>query len=173
MQSILLSTKKILHYDFLLVLFLFLLNVCCIVCLLHIDIYNPFCRWGVTTMRALTIVLTKWVVLTDKTASNIKKRRRTTEYHFSSHIIMRSVIYPTSFVRTEQPYKNTHNCAKSSKNHPSWLLRNPKVWKISWWELTSPLDLPTLISVNNVIRDDVWRANTSNAHTNSAAHIQE
>jgi hypothetical protein len=40
-------------------------------------------------------------------------------------------------------------------------------------ELTSPLDLPTMISVKNVIRDDVWRAKTSNAHKNSAAHIQE
>jgi D-ribose pyranose/furanose isomerase RbsD len=58
-------------------------------------------------------------------------------------------------------------------SHPSWLSGIPKVWKISWWELTSPLDLPTMVSVKNVIRDDVWRAKTSNAHTNSAAHIQE
>jgi hypothetical protein len=34
---------------------------------------------GVTTMRALTIVLTKQVVLTEKTSSNIKKRIQTTE----------------------------------------------------------------------------------------------
>ena len=74
---------------------------------------------------------------------------------------------------TGQPYKNTQNCVKSSKNHPSWPSENPKVWKTSWWELTSPLDLPTMVSVKNVIRDDVWLAKTSNAHKNSAAHIQE
>ena len=34
---------------------------------------------GVTTMQALTIVLTKQVVLTEKTSSNIKKRIQTTE----------------------------------------------------------------------------------------------
>jgi hypothetical protein len=38
-----------------------------------------------------------------------------------------AVIYPTSFVSTGQPYKNTHNCAKFSKNHPSWLSGNLKV----------------------------------------------
>ena len=81
----------------------------------------------VTTMRALTIVLTKQVVLTEKTSSNIKKRTRTTECHLSSLTILRSVIYPTSFVSTEQPYKNTQNCVKSSKNHPSWPSGNPKV----------------------------------------------
>ena len=124
-------------------------------------------------MRALTIVLTKQVVLTEKTSSNIKKRTRTTECHLSLHTILRSVIYPASFVSTGQPYKNTQNCVKSSKNHPSWPSGNPKVWKTSWWELTSPLDLPTMVSVKNVIRDDVWRAKTSNAHKNSAAHIQE
>ena len=90
------------------------------------------------------------------TVTNIKKRTRTTECHLSSHTIMRSVIYPTSFVSTGQPYKNTQNCAKSSKNHPSWPSGNPKVWKSSWWELTSPLDLPTMVSVKNVIRDNVW-----------------
>jgi hypothetical protein len=124
-------------------------------------------------MRALTIVLTKQVVLTEKTSSNIKKRTRTTECHLSLNTILRSVIYPASFVSTGQPYKNTQNCVKSSKNHPSWPSGNPNVWKTSWWELTSPLDLPTMVSVKNVIRDDVWRAKTSNAHTNSAAHIQE
>ena len=40
---------------------------------------------GFTTMRALTVVLTQQVVLTEKTSSNIKKRRRTTECHLSSH----------------------------------------------------------------------------------------
>jgi hypothetical protein len=47
---------------------------------------------------------------------------------------------------------NTQNCAKSSKNHmhPSWLSGNPKVWKISWWELTSPHNLPTMISVKTM-----------------------
>jgi hypothetical protein len=58
-------------------------------------------------------------------------------------------------------------------SHPSWLSGNPKVWKMSWWELTSPLDLPTMVSVKNVIRNDVWRVKTFNAHKNSAAHIQE
>jgi hypothetical protein len=29
------------------------------------------------------------------------------------------------------------------------------------------------LAVKNVIRDDVWHAKTSNAHRNSAAHIQE
>jgi hypothetical protein len=72
-------------------------------------------------MRALTIVLTKQVVLTEKTSSNIKKGRRTTECQLSSHTILCSVIYPTSFVSTGQPYQYTHNCAKSSKNHPSSL----------------------------------------------------
>ena len=57
-------------------------------------------------------------------------------------------------------------------NHPSWPSGNPKVWKTSWWELTSPLDLLTMVSVKHVIRDDVWRAKASNAHKNSAAHIQ-
>jgi hypothetical protein len=37
------------------------------------------------------------------------------------------IIYPTSFVSTGQPYKNTQNCVKSSKNHPSWPSGNPKV----------------------------------------------
>ena len=76
---------------------------------------------GVTTMRALTIVLSQQVVLTEKTSSNIKKRRRTTECHLSSHTILRSVVYPPSLVSTGQPHKNTQNCAKSSKDHPSWL----------------------------------------------------
>jgi hypothetical protein len=39
----------------------------------------------------------------------------------SSHTILCSVIYPTSFVSTGQPYQYTHNCANSSKNHPSSL----------------------------------------------------
>ena len=56
-----------------------------------------------------------------------KEKRQTTECHLSSHTILRSVIYPTSFVSTGQPYKNTQNCAKSSKNHPSWLSGNQKV----------------------------------------------
>jgi hypothetical protein len=47
------------------------------------------------------------------TSSNIKKRTRTTECHLSSHTILRSVIYPASFVSTGQPYKNTQNCVKS------------------------------------------------------------
>jgi hypothetical protein len=34
---------------------------------------------------------------------------------------------PASFVSTGQPYKNTQNCVKSSKNHPSWPSGNPKV----------------------------------------------
>ena len=82
---------------------------------------------GATTMRALTIVLTKQVVLTEKTSSNMKKRTRTTECHLSSHTILRSLIYPASFVSTGQPYKNTQYCVKSSKNHPSWPSGNPKV----------------------------------------------
>ena len=45
----------------------------------------------------------------------------------TSQTILRLVIYPTSFVSTGHPYKNTKNCAKSSKNHPSWLSGNPKV----------------------------------------------
>ena len=49
------------------------------------------------------------------------------ECNLSSHTILRSVMYPTSFVSTGQPYKNTQNCAKSSKNHPSWLSGNPKL----------------------------------------------
>ena len=126
--------------------------------------WNVIWKREVTTMRALTIVLTKQVVLTEKTSSNIKKRTRTTECHLSSHTILPSVIYPASFVSTGQPYKNTQNCVKSSKNHPSWPSGNPKVWKTSWWELTSPLDLPTMVSVKNLIRDDVWRAKTSNTH---------
>jgi hypothetical protein len=56
-------------------------------------------------MQTLTIVLTKQVVLTEKISSNIKKRTRTTECHLSSHTILRSVIYPTSFLSTGQPYK--------------------------------------------------------------------
>ena len=64
-----------------------------------------------------------------------KEKTRTTECHLSSHTILRSVIYPTSFVSTGQPYKNTQNCVKSSKNHPSWPSGNQKVWKTSWWEL--------------------------------------
>ena len=83
-------------------------------------------------MRALTIVLTKQVVLTEKTSSNIKKRTRTTECHLSLHTILRLVTYPASFVSTGQPYKNTQNCVKSSKNHPSWPSGNPKVRKTSW-----------------------------------------
>jgi hypothetical protein len=42
-------------------------------------------------------------------------------------------------VSTGQQFKNIQNCAQSSPNHPSWLSGNPKVWKISWWERTSPL----------------------------------
>ena len=120
--------------------------------------WNSIWKRGVTTMRALTFLLTKQVVMPEKTASNIKEKRRTTECHLSSHTILCSVIYPTTFVSTGQPYKNTHNCAKVSKNHPSWLSGNQKVSKISWWELTSSLHLPIMASVKNVIRDDVWRA---------------
>jgi hypothetical protein len=75
----------------------------------------------------------------------------------SSHTILRSVMYPTSFVSTGQPYKNTQNCAKSSKNHPSWLSGNPKLWKIYWWEFTSPLDLHPMINVKNVTMHDVQK----------------
>ena len=128
--------------------------------------WNVIWKRGATTMRALTIALTKQVVLTEKTSSYIKKRTRTTECHLSSHTILRSVIYPTSFGSTRQPYKNTQNCVKSSKYHPSWPSGNPKLWKTFWWELTSPRDLPTMVSVKNVSRDDVWRAKTSNAHKN-------
>ena len=81
--------------------------------------WNVIWKRGVTTMRALTIVLTKQVVLTEKTSSNIKKRTRTTECHLSSHTILRSVIYPASFVSTRQPYKNTQSCVKSSKKPKS------------------------------------------------------
>jgi hypothetical protein len=91
--------------------------------------WNIIWKRGATTMRALNIVFAKQVVLTEKTSSNIQKRRRTSECHLSSHTILRSVSYPTSFVSTGQPYKNTHNCAKSSKNHPSWLSGNLKVWR--------------------------------------------
>ena len=132
--------------------------------------WNIIWKRGATAMRALTIVLTKQVVLTAKNLIQYKEKKTNNRVPF---VIMRSVIYPTSFVSTGQSHKNTHNCAKSSKNHPSWFSRNPKVWKISWWELTSPLDLPTMVSAKNVIQDDVWRAQTSNAHNNSAAHIQE
>ena len=52
---------------------------------------------------------------------------RTTECHLSSHTILRSVVYPPSLVSTGQPHKNTQNCAKSSKNDPSWHSGNPKV----------------------------------------------
>ena len=75
-------------------------------------------------MRALTIVLAKQVILTEKTSSNITKRTQTTECHLSSHTILRSVIYPTSFVSIGQQYKNTQNCVKSPKNHPAF--RKPK-----------------------------------------------
>jgi hypothetical protein len=83
--------------------------------------WNVIWKRVATAMRALTIVLIMQVVLTEKTSSNIKKRRRTAECHLSSHTILCSVIYPTSFVSTGQPYTNTQNCAKSSKNYPSWL----------------------------------------------------
>jgi hypothetical protein len=45
----------------------------------------------------------------------------------SSNTILRSVIYPTSFVSTGKPYKNNQNCAKSSKKNPSWLSGNPNI----------------------------------------------
>ena len=47
--------------------------------------WNVIWKRGVTTMQALTIALTKQVVLTEKTSSNIKKRTQTTECHLSSH----------------------------------------------------------------------------------------
>jgi hypothetical protein len=53
--------------------------------------WNVIWKRGDTTMRSLTI-LTKQVVLTEQTSSNIKKTTRTTECHSSSHAIMRSVI---------------------------------------------------------------------------------
>ena len=90
--------------------------------------WNIIWKRGETTMRSLTIVLTEQVVLTEQTSPNIKKGIRTIKCHLSSHTILCSVIYPTSFVNTGQPYKNTHNCAKSSKKHPSWLSGNPEVW---------------------------------------------
>jgi hypothetical protein len=46
----------------------------------------------VTTMLALTIVLTKQVVVTEKSSSKRRKRIRTTECILSSHTIVRSVI---------------------------------------------------------------------------------
>ena len=80
-------------------------------------------------MRALTIVLTKQVVLTEKTSSNIKKRTRTTECHLSSHTILRSVIYPTSFVSTGQPYKKHPELCKIFKEPPVLAFRKPKSLK--------------------------------------------
>ena len=56
-----------------------------------------------------------------------KNSNNRSECHLSSHTILRSVIYQTSFVSTGQRYNNTQNCAKSSKNHPSWLSGNPKL----------------------------------------------
>ena len=56
-----------------------------------------------------------------------KNSNNRSECHLSSHTILRSVFYPTLFVTTGQPYKNTQNCAKSSKNRPSWLSGNPKL----------------------------------------------
>jgi hypothetical protein len=57
----------------------------------------------------------------------IQYKEKKTNNRVSSHTILRSVIYPTSFVSKGQPYKNTHNGAKFSKNHPSWLSGNLKV----------------------------------------------
>jgi hypothetical protein len=65
--------------------------------------WNVIWKRGATTMRALTIVLAKQVVLTEKTSSNIKKRRQTTECHLSSHTILRSVIYRTSCKIFKEP----------------------------------------------------------------------
>jgi hypothetical protein len=71
----------------------------------------------------------------------------------SSNTILCSVIYPTSFVSTGQQYKNTQNCAKSWK---------PKSLKDVLVRADISLDLPTMVSVKNVIWDDVWREKTSN-----------
>ena len=57
----------------------------------------------------------------------IQYKEKNANNRVPSHTILRSVIYPTSFVSTGQPYKNTQNCVKSSKNHPSWPSGNPKV----------------------------------------------
>jgi hypothetical protein len=59
-------------------------------------------------------------------ASDIDRKEDEQECHLSSHTILHSVIYPTSFMSTGQPYKNTQNCAKSSKgadafDSESWL----------------------------------------------------
>ncbi len=84
-----------------------------------------------------------------------KKRIRTTECHLSSHTILRSVMYTPSFVSTGQPYRNTQNCTKYSKNNPSWLSENPKIWKIYMRELTSPCDkLKVTITPSGMIKAD-------------------
>jgi hypothetical protein len=56
-------------------------------------------------------VLTKPVVLTEKTSSNIKKRTRTTKCHLSSHTILRSVSYPTSFVSKQYFLSCSWHCS--------------------------------------------------------------
>ena len=56
-----------------------------------------------------------------------KEKNANNRVPLSLHTILRSVIYPASFVSTGQPYKNTQNCVKSSKNHTSWPSGNPKV----------------------------------------------
>jgi hypothetical protein len=64
--------------------------------------WNIISKRGETTMRALTIVLTEQVVLTEQTSPNIKKGIRTMKCHLSSLNILCSVIYPPSFVNTRQ-----------------------------------------------------------------------
>ena len=118
--------------------------------------WNIIWKRGATTMRALTIAFAKQVVLKEK------KTKNRVPFVITYHPALSNL---SNIARKHwTTIQNTHNCAKSSKNHLSWLSGNLKVWKISYWELPSPLDLPTMVNATNVIRDDVWRAKTSNAH---------
>ena len=85
----------------------------------------------------------------------IQYKEKNKECHLSSNTILRSVIYPTSFVSTGKPYKNNQNCAKSSKKKPVLAFRKPKYLK----DILVRADMSLRSAYNgqcqNVIRNDV------------------
>ena len=108
----------------------------------------------------LSIVLTKQVVLTENTSSNIKKITRTT----------------VSFVTTYHP-----ELSNLSNKHPELckIFKEPRPPVLAFRKSKSLKDILVRADIsprsayNDQCKNDVWRAKTFNANRSSAAHIQE
>ena len=116
----------------------------------------------------LSIVLTKQVVLTENTSSNIKKITRTT----------------VSFVTTYHP--ELSNLSNIVREHWTTIQKHPELCKIfkeprapvlafrkskSLKDILVRADISPRSAYNDQCKNDVWRAKTFNANRSSAAHI--